>query len=96
MGLTVNCKLIDNQVIGVCSLIGRKKLNLLDDSILEAAAQDLQELILAEPVRCIVMQGSCSYSFSGGVDLNQLGRLNKNTAKDFINKIKPKALIVFP
>ena len=87
MGLIVDCKLIDNQVIGVCSLIGKKKLNLLDDLILEAATQDLKDLIASEPVRCIIMQGGNSYAFSGGVDLNQLGKLNKNTAKNFINRL---------
>ena len=87
MGLTSDCRLIDNQVVGICSLMGKKKLNLIDERILETAAQDLRDLVAVEPVRCIIMQGSCPYAFSGGVDLNQLGRLNKNTAKQFINKL---------
>ena len=87
MGLRIDYKLIDNKVVGVCSLKGKKKLNLLDDHILETAASDLQDLIASEPVRCIIIQGSCPYAFSGGVDLNQLGRLTKNTAKSFISKL---------
>ena len=87
MGLTTDCRLIDNQVVGICSLMGKKKLNLIDERILETAAQDLRDLIALQPIRCIIMQGSSPYAFSGGVDLNQLGRLNKNTAKNFINKL---------
>ena len=87
MALTLDCKLIDNQVVAVCSLLGKTKLNLLDERILETATQDLQDLIAAEPVRCIIMQGRHPYAFSGGVDLNKLGRLNKNTAKNFINRL---------
>ena len=58
-----------------------EKLNLLDDHILETAALDLQDLIASEPVRCIIIQGSYPYAFSGGVDLNQLGRLTKKYKK---------------
>lgn len=87
MGLNLETKSIEGGVIGHCTIVGKKKLNLLDDAILDKASCDLYEIAALKDVRCIVLQGRNPYSFSGGIDLNQLGGLRKNTARNFISKL---------
>ena len=87
MTLKIERSTICGGIVGFCSLVGKKKLNLLDDEVLAQATTDLRNIIKIKELRLIILQGKSSYSFSGGVNLNALRKINQNNAKNFINKL---------
>lgn len=74
-------------VVATVSVIGQKKLNVVDEAILRDAKSALEDLLRRPGLRCVVLRGATERAFIGGANLHALRALNTQSAETFIRSI---------
>lgn len=78
---------VDGALVVEARLHGKGTLNLVDQSLLQQAADEMTRLLARPDLRCVLLTGANSRAFIGGADLHVLGALDLVSAGPFIRAI---------